>query len=105
MPGKNKYQYVRKLGTGAYGDVVLASVEGSNKHYAVKCLGCNALSQRTLVEIQNHKKLQHPHVVRFEEVFDDDQGLYLVMEYAELGDLLTYVERHPHSRLPEAEAR
>jgi serine/threonine-protein kinase SRK2 len=105
MTGKARYHYVRRLGSGSYGDVVLAAVEGAHKHFAVKCLRLDTLSQRTLVEIQNHKKLVHPHVIRFEEVFEDDQGLYIVMEYAELGNLLSYVQQQPHSRLSEKVAR
>jgi hypothetical protein len=50
----------------------------------------------TLTEIRFLASLRHPHVVTYHESFLDPAGaeLWLVMEYAALGDLAGLVERH-----------
>jgi serine/threonine protein kinase len=101
---KNSYTYVRDLGKGAYGDVVLAK-DGAGQLHAVKCLKLDYITKRTPMEIFNHKKLQHPYIIQFKEIFSDANGLYIVMEFASKGDLLTHIQNTPLCRLDEDEAR
>ena len=66
-------------------------------------------------EIDIHKMLIHPHIVRLHEVIDDatDDKVYLVMEYAELGRIMQHdVETNtfrfmgrPDYEMPEREIR
>jgi serine/threonine protein kinase len=46
-----------------------------------------------------------PQVLRLYTFFEDAQRLYLTLEYAEDGDLASYVARQPHRRLPESQVR
>jgi len=43
-------------------------------------------------EIDIHKILCHPNIIRLHEIIDDDDDdkVYLIMEYAELGQILTH---------------
>ena len=38
------------------------------------------------------KTLRHPNIIKLHEVFDADTGIMLVMEYADGGELSTYVK-------------
>jgi serine/threonine protein kinase len=52
-------------------------------------------------EIQIHSSLSHPHIVEFFAAFEDAQGVYLLLEYAEGGDLFDVVKRRG-GRMTEA---
>lgn len=45
------------------------------------------LSKNTEREIVNHRKLVHPNIIRFREVYMTDEHLVIVMEYASGGPL------------------
>ena len=47
-----------------------------------------------LQEVQLMKLVQHPNVVRLYEVIDTATKLYLVLEYADGGDMYDYIMRH-----------
>ena len=47
--------------------------------------------ERILREIQILKLLKHPNIVQLYEIFEDEQRLYLIMEYAENGELFDYI--------------
>ena len=101
---KNSYTYVADLGKGTFGDVVLAK-DAVGQLCAVKCLQLDSITKRTPMEISNHKKLQHPYIIQFKEIFSDANGLYIVMEFASKGDLLSHIQKTPLCRLDENEAR
>jgi serine/threonine-protein kinase SRK2 len=54
-------------------------------------------------EILNHRRLVHPHIIRFKEVLLTDVHICIVMEYAEGGDMFDYVLKR--GGLREREAR
>jgi len=54
-------------------------------------------------EILILKKTVHKNIIRLLEVFENNQHMFLVMEYAEGGDLLKYVKKN--RKLSEDEAK
>ena len=56
-----------------------------------------------LLQIANHMRLRHPHIIALHEVFLTRSHLVLAMEYAAGGDLFRYVSSR--RGLPEDEAR
>ena len=80
----NDWQFGKVLGTGAYGQVYLASKKGQTDQVAVKVLSRSILKRKrvgrfgsaydsVMGEISVMKKLDHPNVVRLYEVIDDPE--------------------------------
>lgn len=54
-------------------------------------------------EIKIHRELNHKHVVRFEDVFEDKENVYILMELCQNQTMLELVKRK--KRLTESETR
>jgi serine/threonine protein kinase len=59
--------------------------------------------KRVQQEIYIHKKMHHSHIAQVLQVFENNQYLFLVMEYVNGGDLLNLVKSR--GKLPESEAK
>lgn len=107
-PGSRKspaVYLVKQLGEGAYGRVYEAKFGRDSVALKVNMIADNVLGVRSLRELDILKKCQaHPHIVRFCAIFFDKpflediipkpgqtlDPLYMVMEYADLGNLEKY---------------
>jgi serine/threonine-protein kinase SRK2 len=95
---------VRKLNSGTFGFVKLVVDLDTGKQCAVKFLDRGEkVSKYVEREILNHRRLVHPHIVRFKEVLLTDVHICIVMEYASGGDMFDYVLKR--GGLCEDEAR
>lgn len=65
-------------------------------------LECEAEIQSIKREIRVHSKLDHPHIVKFHNSFQKDNTITMVLEYAERGNLYSYLRKK--KRLSEFEA-
>jgi serine/threonine protein kinase len=86
----NKYLVMRKLGGGGFGEAFLAKDELiPGRQVAIKVLARpQESSQSDLVrEMQALAQFNHPHVVTFYHHFNDENRLFLVMEYCPGGNL------------------
>jgi len=80
------------LGAGANGHVHLAtSRHNSTRRYAVKSVNLYGLSHDARVDLANEAGIflgmDHPHVARLVDVYEDRDRLHLVMECIEGGEL------------------
>jgi calcium-dependent protein kinase len=75
-------KYSELMGSGASGKVYFATRKSDNLPMAVKIIARNALNRELLVSISNEIKalniLNHPHIVRLYDMFDDQRHFYLV---------------------------
>ena len=53
-------------------------------------------------EIEIHKKLDHPHIIKLLTSFEDEQNVYIVLEYAHNGSLFNYLQRKKNITEKEA---
>ena len=101
-----KYCIYKSLGKGKFGKVRLATHIPTGEKVAIKKIDKTRLNdgavERLRREVRIMKRLDHPNVVKLFQGMEGEQHLYLVMEYAEGGDLFRYQNRE---RLPENEAR
>lgn len=105
MRKQDRFKVIDILGKGAFGTVFLSEdVKYGNELIAIKFVdvhkGQNKYIER---EIDNHRKLRHPHVIEFRRIFSLPGKLSIVMEYANGGNLFNYIRaRH---RVEESLAR
>ena len=97
----------KSLGKGAYGEVQLVQHIPSKVQYALKVIKKRTLSRSSSLkmmqrEIQVQKKLIHPNIIRLHGHIEDIENLYLVLEYAEKGNLFHYIRKR--KKLAEDEA-
>ena len=92
---KQNYKVSRVLGQGAYGKVFLCeNLSDPEFRVAVKVLSKSKLKdQLTQIkeEIEILTKLDHPHIVKHYETYDDKKYVYLVMEYCAGGELFDQI--------------
>ena len=95
------------LGKGAYGEVQLVQHISSKVQYALKVIKKRSLHRSSSLkmmqrEIAVQKKLIHKNIIRLYGHIEDIENLYLVLEYAEKGNLFHYIRRK--RKLPEDES-
>eukprot|EP00198_Chlamydomonas_reinhardtii_P012503 XP_001701840.1 serine/threonine protein kinase 12 [Chlamydomonas reinhardtii] len=106
LASEGTFHKIKDLGSGSFGHVALYSRLGHDEPVAVKCLPVRVVDYNMVKrEVRSHCSLNHPHVILFKRLglTPDKRYLFMVMEYADCGDLFKYVQQH--GRLPEADAR
>ncbi|BFZ53751.1 serine/threonine protein kinase psk1 [Savitreella phatthalungensis] len=89
---------LKVLGKGGYGKVLLVKQKSTGKLYAQKQLKKASVTIRTKTleytkaERQILQDVRHPFIVKLFYAFQDHRKLYLILEYAEGGELWTHLE-------------
>ena len=89
---RDDFEIGAKLGSGQYGHVFIAREKRTQHIVALKKMSKARLAagnNEDLVrrEIENQSQLRHPHIIRLYGYFYDETDIYLIMEYAEGGEL------------------
>lgn len=111
-----KYRIIGMLGQGGFGITYLAVQSGLERKVAIKEFfmkdicnrdGCTShvtlgtegsreivarFREKFLKEARNIARLNHPHIVRIHDIFEENGTAYYVMEYAEGGSLADLVK-------------
>jgi len=92
------YDLEETIGEGHYAVVKLAKHVFTGEKVAVKVIDKLKLDAATrlqmMQEVRLMKLVQHPYVVRLYEVIDTQTKLYLVLEFADGGDMYDYIMKH-----------
>jgi len=85
----NKYRFIKDLGQGGFGKVFLAKEEHAENLIAIKQLKPEFKHRQSNIihEMQMVSKLNHPNIVAYKHHFEQDNLLFIVMEYCSLGNL------------------
>ena len=98
----NKNDFYRQgdsyIGKGAFGEVWKVSHKMTGKIYVIKVMNKSDFKEQKLMEQINREieimyKLNHPHVMRLINHFEDDEKFYLIMPYASKGQLYSLLRR------------
>uniref|UniRef100_W5KDI7 Serum/glucocorticoid regulated kinase 2a n=1 Tax=Astyanax mexicanus TaxID=7994 RepID=W5KDI7_ASTMX len=107
------FDYLKVIGTGSFGKVLLAKHRDNNRYYAVKVLQKHIVFRKKEEHIMCErsvllKTVNHPFLVRLHFSFQTKERLYLVMDYAGGGELFYHLQREraflePRARFYAAE--
>jgi len=106
------FEILAELGKGSYGSaykVLRKSIFTINKSCFIKIVDstiyvmkCMPASQNTLKEVSILASLFSLYIVKYMDSFIENGQLYLIMEYCEKGDLLTYINNQMGVPLSES---
>ena len=90
---KDQFQFLHTIGQGAYGQVYLVERKMTKIRYALKVLEKDHILKYDKIEAVFRERdigsdlSDHPNIVQFQGTFQDDDHLYFLLEYAEMGSL------------------
>lgn len=87
----------KDLGKGGYANVRMGRLKGDPTLYAVKIVDLSLLSAKEQdhmrQEIKAHAIMKHPNIIRFHYLLEDQEKLYMLLEYASNGDLYKVIAK------------
>ncbi|KAJ2797302.1 Serine/threonine kinase, partial [Coemansia helicoidea] len=99
--GIDDFKFIKVLGKGNFGKVMLSEEKSSSKLYAIKVLKKEFIvendefestrSEKRVLMIAN--KDQHPFLIGLHSCFQTSNHIFFVMEYISGGDLMMHVQR------------
>ncbi|KAF1318174.1 Serine/threonine protein kinase, partial [Globisporangium splendens] len=102
-----RYLIRESFANGSYGKVCAGEAVASHQEIAVKIVPKYVLisseeKQSVIREQIIHKSLNHPHIIKLIDVFEDEGAHYFILERADNGSLSTIIS---YSGLPESRCR
>lgn len=98
MSKLDDYTEERILGKGAFGKAILVRRNADQKLCVMKVVNMsemkNSERQEALQEASVLKQFNHPNIVKYYDCFQEHHNLYIIMEYANNGDLAGLIEEH-----------
>ena len=92
------FAIIKELGKGSYGTVYTVKSLINSNIYVMKKMILNHLKpkqqQECYREVSILKKVSHKNVIKYYSSFLDKEILYIIMEYAELGDLYSLIKHY-----------
>eukprot|EP00742_Colponemidia_sp_Colp-10_P007604 GILJ01008196.1.p1 GENE.GILJ01008196.1~~GILJ01008196.1.p1 ORF type:complete len:643 (-),score=109.38 GILJ01008196.1:299-2227(-) len=103
----DKYQRIKLLGKGSYGKAYLVQCKTDDSLCVVKQMDIGLMSEKdrkdTLKEARVLASMDHPNIITFREVFQSRsrEKLFIVMDYADGGDLYQRIKERAGRFFPE----
>ncbi len=96
-PTKPRYERVKSLGEGAFGEVALAQDNDIERRVAIKRIKASALDEDSILrfasEVQSVGRLEHPGIIPIHDVGIDEQGYFFVMKYVDGETLESVIDK------------
>ena len=94
----NYYHKYEKIGEGAYSNVYKGYHQDLSKIFAIKEINISIHGkniERFREEINLMKKLDHVNIVKLYDTVENENYIYLILEYCEYGDLKKFLNKRP----------
>eukprot|EP00826_Nyctotherus_ovalis_P060314 TRINITY_DN8447_c0_g1_i2.p1 TRINITY_DN8447_c0_g1~~TRINITY_DN8447_c0_g1_i2.p1 ORF type:complete len:230 (-),score=58.14 TRINITY_DN8447_c0_g1_i2:797-1486(-) len=95
------------LGKGTYGNVLLVEHQDTKEKYALKVI--QKLRLESMYQLSNlehevaiQRRILHDNIIKVYDVMNDKENMYILMEYADGGNLFRYIRKK--KKLTEKEA-
>ena len=92
------FRIIKELGKGSYGTVFTVMSLIDEKIYVMKRMELNHLKEKQQRECYREvgilKKVNHPNIIKYYSSFLEKSNLYIIMEYAENGDLYSLIKHY-----------
>ena len=92
------FKILKELGKGSYGTVYTVRSNIDDNVYVMKKMELNNLKEKQQKECYREvsilKKVSHQNIIKYYSSFLDGGVLYIIMEYAELGDLYSLIKHY-----------
>ena len=82
----SKYDIIQEMGRGAFSTVYKIKSKSDNSIYCLKKINIKKTPDRKN-EINILSKLNHPNLVKYITSYEDEEGIYIIMEFCIYGDL------------------
>ena len=96
----DKYEVRQKIGKGKFGLVKSGINKETHKQVAIKIMAKKNMDKSDLelakVEIDILKISQHPNIIKLYDIYENENYIYIIMEYCSGGDLLSYFEYYEY---------
>lgn len=93
----NNYEIIRMIGEGAFGKAFLAKGKKDNVQCVIKEVNLSKMARKekeaSHKEVTLLSKMNHPNIVKFFTSIEDNNNLYIVMEYCDGGDLMNRINK------------
>ena len=108
-PEMADFNFLKELGEGSFGKVLLVQHKKTNAKYALKVVDKQHVltepdKSSFLREVEINYKINHPNIVKLFGHFEDNECCYLLMEYIGGGDLFSYIPVNGKSILKPEQA-
>ena len=94
------FKIIKELGKGSYGTVYTVRSYIDDNVYVMKKMELNNLKEKQQRECYREvsilKKVSHQNIIKYYSSFLDNGVLYIIMEYAEGGDLYSLIKHYKH---------
>lgn len=99
----DEFNILSEIGRGGYSSVNLAEHKKTKRKYAIKCAfkmkKGKDRSERTRTEIKVLKKLKHSSIIRLKGHFENEDTIFLVLEYISGKDCAKFFKTHLPSKI------
>ena len=85
---------IRKIGKGSFGEVLLVKRKSTGVYYAMKVVIIDSSSLDALSEKNILLSIRHPLIVQLEYFIQENNTLYLGMEYIQSGSLHSLLKKY-----------
>eukprot|EP01039_Chlorochromonas_danica_P009194 gene9194-10154_t len=105
----SRYELIREVGKGGFSTVFLCRHRATGLNYAVKIIDLRPLRLRERFnpirlkrEVDIMRRLRHPNIIQFVEVYEDPDHLMMVMEYCPGKELFDVILARKHFKEEDA---